>query len=153
MNILSFDIATKIGWAFGSELFGCEASGTFKHENYYKTYTKCRDLIELYKPDIVITAKPTRYYNAMKKLFMITGAMMVALDVTGVKLYQEVSKTGRKTKDFPNDAQMKKFIFGNGLVSKQYIMKHYKRGNEDEADACMFLDYAIRKLSCGVKKK
>jgi hypothetical protein len=144
MKVLAFDIATKTGWAFASDELGIEKYGSFSYSDYYKYYRKFCELIELWKPDVVITAKPTRYYFAMRKMFLITGTMLAASDKCGVKVYIETRGKGRKSTDFPNDITIKKSVLGNGKVSKSDICKRYRVKDEDVADACMFAEYVLK---------
>lgn len=145
MKVLAFDIASNTGWAFGSSDFGIEKYGTFKHEDYYKTYLEFDKLITLWKPDVIVTAKPTRYYFAMRKMFLLTGTMLAAADKHSIPIYVETKGKSRKSTDFPNDSSIKKAIFGTGKVSKDEICKRYKIKSEDAADSAMFVEYVLKK--------
>lgn len=144
MKVLSFDIASSSGWAFVSSDLGVEAKGSFKHKNYHETRLEFDKLINKWRPDIIITAKPTRYYFAMRKMFLLTGCMLSVADKYGVEVYQETKGKKRKSTDFPNDSTMKKEVFGKGVVSKEEICARYGTKDEDAADACLFGEYLIK---------
>jgi hypothetical protein len=144
LKVLAFDIASATGWAFGSTDFGIEKYGVFKHTDYYSTYLKFEELIKLWKPDMIVTAKPTRYYMAMRKMFLLTGTMLAAAAKHDVNIYTETKGKSRKSTDFPNDSSIKKAIFGDGKVSKAEICKRYNIKDENAADAGMFVEYVLK---------
>lgn len=146
MRILAFDIATKTGWAFGEK--EPEAGGSFKFKGFYLYYRQCEDLIELWKPEIIIVAEATRFFTAQRRMNMLCGAMQVAADNKGVSLYIEQRQGKGKKKassGFPIDSHIKKTVFGEGKVSKEQICQRYNVTDEDEADARMFVEYLIIK--------
>jgi len=149
VKVLAFDIASNTGWAFGSTELGIESYGTFKHIDYHNTYLDFEGIIALWKPDVIVTAKPTRYYFAMRKMFLLTGTMLAAADKHSTPIYMETKGKNRKSTDFPNDSSIKKAIFGTGKVSKDEICKRYKIKNEDAADAALFVEYVLKKENNG----
>lgn len=145
-KILAFDIATKTGWAFGE--MEPETGGSFQFKSFYQYYRQCKDLMQLYKPDIIICAEATRFYTAQRRMNMLCGAMQVAADDCNVKIYEQERK-GRKRKStgFPIDSQMKKEVLGDGKATKIDICLRYKTDDEDMADAMMFVEYLSKKIN------
>jgi Holliday junction resolvasome RuvABC endonuclease subunit len=136
VKILSFDISTKrTGWAFGDVDFCIEASGSFPSKSYVAAYVKFGELLSLYKPDIVITAKPTNRYNVIRALSEVTGILLYLCEKKGVKVDKSLV-----------DASCKKVVIGHGFAKKEQIMAHYGIADSDEADARMFWDYYKLKL-------
>lgn len=142
MKVLAFDIATTTGWAFGEKQ--AEIGGSFKFDGFYNYYRKCKELINLHHPDIIICAEATRFYTAQRRMNMLCGAMQTAADYCNVKVFEkERAGKGKKRKSsgFPIDSEMKKAVFGKGKVEKKEICERYNTSDEDEADARMFIEY------------
>lgn len=133
MIVLSFDIATKTGYAVGSEC-GIEESGSFSCSKLSHAYKRFSELINIWRPDIIITAKPNNRYNVIRKLSEITGVMLLVAERYRVKVEKNLV-----------DKACKKAIIGNGNATKEDVKKKYKSLDEDAADAMMFFDYYILK--------
>lgn len=137
MIVISFDISTRMtGWAVGDLEYNIEDSGSFKSKSFVESYKWFNSLCELWKPDLIITAKPTNRYNVIRALSEVTGVLLLVAEKRGIKLDKTIV-----------DASCKKVVLGNGRASKEEIMAHYGINNEDEADARMFWDfYKIKHL-------
>ncbi len=135
MKVLALDLAVNSGWAFGSRELGFEASGIFSAKTQAQTEKAVKELIELYKPDMVFTCKPTARYAVIKKQSEIAGV---------VKLLCEKSNIAFNDKQV--DSHIKKAMLGNGRATKEEILEVYGGQNFDESDARMMLDYATRKM-------
>lgn len=149
MIVLSFDIAMKTGWAVGDTEFGIEKGGSFSCKSYVDAYKHFNELITLWKPELIITAAPTRFYKTIRKLSQIAGVMLYLAEKNKCEVYTETTEARgkkRSSTDWPNDSTMKGAVFGKGVVSKQEICRRYKTKDEDYADACMFFDYICIKL-------
>ena len=132
MRILSLDIATQTGWAFGTEL-GIEDFGSFSCKKFCEAYNNFSRLIDLWKPEIIITATPTRYFNVVRKLSEITGVMLLIAERKGIKVEKNLV-----------DSSCKKVVLGSGKATKKDICAYYKTKDEDAADACLFIDWYIK---------
>jgi len=130
MTILSFDIATRSGYAVGSTNFGLDDSGSFSCKSLINTATTMAMLMDLWKPDIIVTAKPTRFYDAIRKQSEITGVLLYLAEKRGIKVRKNLV-----------DSQCKLAVIGRGNATKKDICEKYKTEDEDAADAIMFFDY------------
>lgn len=141
MKVLAFDIATTTGWAFKHRKKEEQPDyGSFKLSSWNGYYQKVKDLIDLYKPEAIICAEATRFHNAKKRMNMLTGIVALAADRKGLKLYEKKRKKG-KGKGYPIDSEMKKAVFGRGVVDKKEICERYNVHDEDAADAMMFCEF------------
>lgn len=131
-KILSFDIATKSGWAFGTEK-GIEASGSFSCKKFRDAYSNFNDLIDKWKPDIIISAKPTRFYAAIRKQSEYTGLLLLLAERRDITVYKDIV-----------DSSAKKSVLGRGNATKEDICTYFNISDEDEADAMMFVEYWIK---------
>jgi len=124
IHILWIDLGKNTGWAFSEEEYW-----HWKLKDILDFDTKVKDLVDLYKPDVIITAYPVRFYNAI----VSHSKYMWVLEVIAWK------------RDIPliqvNDSQCKKAIFWKWKVTKEEIQKRYKCDNEHSADAMMFREY------------
>ena len=130
MTILSFDIATRSGYAVGSTNFGLEDSGSFSCKSLIEAATTMAMLMDLWKPNIIVTAKPTRFYNAIRKQSEITGVLLYIAEKRKIKVMKDLV-----------DKQCKLAVLGNGNATKEDICEKYQTQDEDAADAMMFFDY------------
>jgi hypothetical protein len=83
---------------------------------------------------MIFSCRPTARYAVIKKQSEIAGV---------VKLLCE--KYGIEFNDKNVDSGIKKEMLGNGRATKEEIMEFYVGETNDESDAKMFLNYAIRK--------
>lgn len=133
MVILSFDIATKTGFAAGTKQTGVEERGSFSCKSYVEGRKRFRELMDKWKPDIVITAMPTRHYNVTRKLSEITGVMLVEAEARGIKVEKNLV-----------DSSCKKAVIGKGNAKKPEICAYFNEEDEDAADAMMFFTYWVQ---------
>jgi len=130
MTILAFDIATRSGYAVGSTNFGLDDSGSFSCKSLIEAATTMGMLMDLWKPDIIVTAKPTRFYNTIRKQSEITGVLLYLAEKRKIKVRKDLV-----------DKQCKLAVIGNGNATKNDICEKYQTQDEDAADAIMFFDY------------
>jgi len=135
LKVLALDLASASGWAFGSHELGIEASGIFSCKTQTLVYEKVKELIELYKPEMIFSCRPTARYNTIKKQSEIAGV---------VKLLCERSNIAFNDKEV--DSRLKKAMLGNGRATKEEILEVYGGADDNEADARLMLDFATRKM-------
>jgi hypothetical protein len=137
LKVLGLDVADKVGWAFGTTESGIEAGGSFKAKDIVVAHDEFLRLIELWKPTVVITASPVRYYNAIVSMSRKYGVLWYLCAKREIRIYMEKGS-------LVNDKRMKKKVLGNGNATKADIMKKYETDDEDYADACLFVEYLIK---------
>lgn len=124
MKIVSFDVGKSTGWAY-LDITG-EETGVFQFTSL-AAYEKCvKDIIQLYKPDVVVTAYPTRFYRVIVYQSKLAAIVELCCEKKNIQ-FAEV-----------NDSTCKKDILGNGKASKEEIMQYFNKDTEHEADALMF---------------
>lgn len=138
MKILALDIAKTTGWAiFINDKV--EDGGSFRCKTLLEFHNKVLGLVDKWKPEHVITAKPNRFFDAIFSMAKQFGAAQVALDRRGLKFY---TKNGTpSSRGLPMDSSMKKVVLKNGHAKKEDIMKWAGTDDEDRADAEMFCHY------------
>ncbi len=138
--VISFDISRKCtGYAVGQG--EVEASGSFSCKSLVEAKIRFKMLLDLWRPNCVFYAKPTRYYAAIRAQSKVEGVLELAIE-------EYNSMFNKKLKVINNlvDSQCKKQVLGSGKATKEDIKKHYGKESEDQADALMFFDYAIKML-------
>ena len=131
MIVLAFDISSKnTGWAVGDINHGIEDSGSFKSNKFCDVYKGFSELIELWKPELIVSAKPTRFYAVIRKQSEITGVLLLLAERKGIKVNKDLV-----------DSACKKTVIGSGKATKEDIKKHFSVDCEDEADAMMMWTY------------
>lgn len=137
MKVLAFDISKKsTGWAFSTPM-GHEDGGSFPCKDVVFAYDKFAELCDLWKPDVVISAAPVRYHDAIVAMSRLYGLLMYICLKRGITPYTEKNR-------LVNDKTMKKAVIGKGNATKQEIMDFYGETDEDKADAMMFCDYVLK---------
>lgn len=123
-KILTFDVGKKGGVAF-KDAIG-EVSFPFDFTSLQNYYERVVAYIELYKPDIVGAAYPTRFYRVIVFQSKLLAIVELACEAKGVQFFEV------------QDGQAKKAILGNGHAKKEEIMKVMRVDSEHQADALMF---------------
>lgn len=139
VKVLSFDVGKTIGWAFVDDV-GIETGSIDYTGDPLDWYHVVNDKIRLYKPQAVVSARPTRF------------ARVIAFQS---KMLAIIELVARKFNTYYNtdliDSQCKNIVLGNGRVKKDKIITWAKQVTqrneitEHEADALMFAAY-IRKV-------
>jgi hypothetical protein len=96
-------------------------------------------LLRKWKPDHVVFAKPTRFYNAIRAQSRVEGVLELA-----VERYNSAAKTKAKITDSLVDSQCKKEVLGNGKADKGEICEWAGVWDEDEADSQLFFVYFVK---------
>lgn len=109
-------------------------SENHKFESLDKYRRFLKDNIELWKPDVIITCKPNRFYNTIYMHGKLTGIL---------ELEAERHKT--QYMEF-YDSEPKKWSFGTTKIDKDAVCSKYGHYNSDVADAALFCDYAHNTL-------
>lgn len=123
-KVLAFDVGKHGGMAFKDDL--SEEVHKFDFLSLWAYYMAVLDAIDLYKPDIVTCAYPTRFYRVIVFQSKLAAIIELACERRGIE-FTEVQ-----------DKQAKKAIIGNGNAKKDEIMKFMQQDNEHIADALMF---------------
>ena len=132
-KVLAFDVGKHGGMAYEDSVL--EVSEPFDFTTLNDYFKRVKAAIDLYKPDIVATAYPTRFYRVIVFQSKLAAIIELACEVKGVEFYEV------------QDSTVKKAVLGNGHAKKDEIMKFFNKTNEHEADAAMFCKY-ITNLLC-----
>lgn len=133
LRILAVDVGKETGWWFHP----FQSGSSFKVENLRIFYKHIAKIVKNFKPQIILTGYPTRFYNIVKKQSEMIGVLkLIALqnDCFIIEL---------------QDAHCKKVVFGNGKMKKEGIMEHYSEDNQNVADARMFIDCYLKEINSG----
>ncbi len=146
-KILAFDIASTTGWSYMKDSKIIE-TGHFKYDktDLSKFFSEIENILISIKPDYVIAASPTRFFNTIFLHGRIFGIFDLVLEDNDLSFWMDVTAKGKPT--LPVDSKMKKAVLGKGKASKAEIMEFTGIGQEDEADAtmfCMYLDGILKK--------
>ena len=126
MKILAIDVGKTGGWYFSDEENG-EIHFT-SLADYEKTI---KNLIDLYKPEIVVSARPTRFYRAIVNHSRMLAIVELVCEKKGVQCHTNLI-----------DSTCKKIVLGKGNAKKPDIIKWAGEESEHVADAKMFTEYA-----------
>jgi len=143
-TILALDIATKTGWAVMHNGKVID-TGNFTLREMNAFHMQVLELIDSCKPDKVIAAKPTRFFNTIFLHGKYFGAAEVALGKRGLSFWMDKTAKGKPT--LPVDSKIKKSILGKGRCEKKEIMDWAGIQQSDEADAVMFATYLEKVLN------
>lgn len=140
LNILSLDLGKRMG--FNVNVDGEMAvKGVFDFEGLASLEKWMKDLIILWKINLVLIPYPTRFYQVILK----HGKMMGVINCVAEKRDITVIEV--------QDATCKKSVLGNGKAQKDDIMKHFKEENEHIADSLLFTAYYLKEINYGNKKR
>ena len=123
-TVLAFDIGRTGAWYVSNYDRGEEIiiDSLLKFERLLK------ELIQTYKPDIILYPHPVQYYNVMRKHWQIIGVINLVAEKKEIQTIEV------------KDSQAKKLVFGKGKVSKEEIKSNYEEESEHLADAKMFVE-------------
>lgn len=133
VKVLAFDVGKHGGMAFKDDV--SEETRPFDFISLKDYYTRVVASINLYKPDVVTTAYPTRFYRVIVYQSKLAAIIELACESKGIE-FTEVQ-----------DRQAKKSIIGNGNAKKEEIMKFLKQDDEHMADALMFARHVYKLIT------
>ena len=135
--IMGVDVGTMWGAAISNEEY-IEGKST----GAYDFYCKMLEFVDLYKPQVIVTAYPTAGYNIISSLSRKIGALEVVCGKRGIQL--------EKT----NDSHAQKVVLGHKRKPTKKrtqeewdeVKDRYGVGSEHVGDALMFREcYLIEK--------
>lgn len=135
LKVLTFDVGRCGGMAFKDDV--SEETVSFDFISLGDYYARVTQAIELYRPDVVGAAYPTRHYNVIVYHSKLLSIIELACETKGVE-FTEVQ-----------DRQAKKVIIGNGNAKKDEIMAALDLTNEHQADALMFARHIFKLIRDG----
>lgn len=88
MRILSIDVGAKIwGWCYLDPV-GIDG-GSHKTESFQTFYRKVSELVELWKPDIIVVGKPNRFYNVIAQHNRYIGIACLVAEKHDITLIEQ----------------------------------------------------------------
>jgi len=124
MKTLGIDVGKTSGWYFDGE------SGEMSFLTLEKYYQDIMHLVDLYKPEMVVSARPTRMYNVIVFQTKLLAIIELICEKKNIKHNLRLI-----------DSSCKKKVIGKGNAKKPEIMEWAGVGSEHEADAKMFVEY------------
>ena len=134
MKILAFDVAKKNGVAVcrKGKITNSNHFLFKSHKQYYEGICKIIDCI---KPEVIVTAKPNRFYNTLFNHAQYIGLIQLAAEQRGIDVFLLL------------DPEIKGWAFpGQKKVTKQEVIDKYGGATDDEADARMMALFADTKI-------
>ena len=122
MIVLSLDIGEKGAFFCNSVDYGEDLS--MKTLKELEKHVK--NLVELFKPDLIIFPCPTFRMNVIKKHNRMIGVIELIAEKKEIKTYEII------------DSHAKSVVLGKGVKSKEEIMDYFKVESEHLADVMMF---------------
>lgn len=140
--ILSIDIGTTSGIVFYSNQLGKESGQqlTVGH-NLAFFYKYLKELCHMWKPNLIVVPKPTRFYNTI----LLHGKFIGVVEL--IAQQREIPIV------FVIDSSCKKLVLGKGKATKQEIIERYDTNNEHIADATMFAEYYFKQKNIDAAKQ
>lgn len=132
MKILTIDVGNKMGWCF-YDATGTEI-GMYKLTTLGAFETFVKEKIDLYKPDVIASARPTMYPQVIAKQSKLLAIIELRAEKRNIPFMELI------------DCTCKKVVIGKGNAKKPEIVAWAKGVtdedlSEDEADAVMFAYY------------
>lgn len=133
-NLLTFDVGKKTGWCVCDARLDMMNSefGEFSWRDKADFYYKIKELIELYKPDLIGVLMPYGKMVGMAQSRLI-GIIELICCKNDIQFFDELT-----------DCQMRTIIFGRCVAGPEPIISRMtsltgssKELTENEADACM----------------
>ena len=125
--ILSFDLGKTGAWWVSNYEYGEE----LRMDSLEDLEKHVKNLVGLYKPDVIIYPHPVRHYNVMRKHWQYIGIINL---VAEKKFIQTIEV---------KDSSAKKVVMLNGKATKEDIMSKYSEKSEHIADCRMFTDWYL----------
>ena len=141
-KLLCFDVGKTTGWCASDIRLDYDAYefGEFKWKGKSDFYNKIKDLVDLYKPDMICVLHP---YGKM--VGMAQSRLIGIIEIIACKLDLCFF-------DYLTDCQMRTYVFGRCVAGPQPIISRMtsltgskKELTENEADACM-LSMVVSKI-------
>ena len=127
-TILGIDVGSVWAWQFFDGNF---AESREEKGGLYDYGNKIRELLNIYRPKVVVTAKPTRFYNVIVAQSKRLGILEYFCKKNDIEYIEYI------------DSHCKKSVFGSGRKNKQEIEEHFGETSEHIADAKMFISTYI----------
>ena len=133
-KLLCFDVGNTTGWCSSDTRLGYDVYefGEFKWKCKSDFYNKIKDLVDLYKPDMICVLHPYGKMVGMAQSRLIGIIELIA------------SNRGLQFFDYLTDCQMRTGVFGRCVAGPQPVISRMtsltgstKELTENEADACM----------------
>ena len=133
-KLLCFDVGKTTGWCSSDSRLPYKSYefGEFKWKDKSDFYNKIKELVELYKPDMICVLRP---YGKM--VGMAQSRLIGIIELIACKLDLCFF-------DYLTDCQMRTYVFGRCVAGAQPIISRMtsltgsrKELSENEADACM----------------
>ena len=134
MKILAFDVGKKNGCAVSNNGKILESIHfVFRsHKQYYDAL--CR-IIDQCKPEVIVTAKPNRFYNTIFSHAQYISLIQLVAEQRGISAFLLL------------DSEIKSWAFPKQKkVTKQEVIGKYGGATEDEADARMMALFGDAKI-------
>lgn len=138
-KILALDLGTNAGWCY-TDSVGTE-SGFFTAKTYVPWAKNFLDLVDLYKPEIIVCSQTNSFghFNATRKMYCYFGIICYLSE----KLELPVIEF--------NDSQARKAVFGIGRGKKEFFHNKFnemfpdnKHFTGDQKDAiCLALGWQL----------
>lgn len=95
----------------------------------------CTWIIDRFKPDLIIYPAPTRFYNVFRSHYQKVGILNHLALINNIQTIEVI------------DSSAKKETIGTGKAKKEDVIARYNKGGGSEhvCDACMFLEWYIKK--------
>jgi len=134
MIILSIDIGSTCGIAISTSL-GIEYAKEYKFTSLKNLLRDMRELVDTWRPDMVLAPIPTRRYETIFKHGKMLGIIKLICEMKDIIYIQVV------------DSHCKKVVIGKGDAKKEDIERHYPEYNSGHIrDAVMFIDAYAKDL-------
>jgi len=129
MRILTIDVGKNSGAALcvDGEI---KSSTHFKFESHKQYYDHVCKLINHSKPEVIGTAKPSRFYNTIFSHAQMISLIQLAAEERGISVF------------LPFDREFKSWAFQKQKkITKQDVIEKFGGSTDDEGDARMFAMY------------
>lgn len=123
MKILGIDVGRTWAWSFYDGIYESASNKT----DLYDFGGMIKDILDLYKPEVVVTARPTRFHAVIASQSKTLGVLEYFCKKRGIKYIEYI------------DSHCKKVVLENGRAKKEDVMSFFDETNEHIADAKMFI--------------
>jgi Holliday junction resolvasome RuvABC endonuclease subunit len=131
--ILAVDLGKTCGVAVAIN-GDVEFTTSYKHERLEDLWVFVKDLVDRWRPNLILIPYPTRFY----RVIMSHSKMMGVIELIAEKKDIQVIEV--------QDATCKKVVLGNGRAKKDAIMAHFNEENEHIADARLFIAWYLKSI-------
>lgn len=131
ISVLTFDLGKTSAFYSNTVDVGEE----FEVTGLVMLEAKVKELVSLFKPQILIYPAPTRFYNVQRKHFQYIGIINLVAEKYDIQTFEVI------------DSSAKKVVIGSGKAKKEEIMEFFGEESEHCADAKMFFQWYKKKTS------